>query len=119
MAYSWLPRQRLTVLIVKSQCKHPICKPGQQHHNCSEGPITSQKPRGYQLQRGRAAQKEGPRPRVSRARKLGTGDRKLEKDVEGSGRGRRGQAIFIVVEKAARLPCLIMRPLNQGATLYD
>jgi len=40
---------------------------------------------------------------LGRVRKPGTGDRKLEKDAEGRGRSREGRAVFMVVEKAARL----------------
>ena len=40
---------------------------------------------------------------LGRVRKPGTDDRKLEKDAEGRGGSRGGKAVFIVVEKAARL----------------
>jgi hypothetical protein len=40
---------------------------------------------------------------MRRARKPGIGGRKLEKDAEGRGMCRGGRAVFMVVEKAARL----------------
>jgi hypothetical protein len=49
---------------------------------------------------------------LGRARKPGTGNRKLEKDAEG------GRAVFMVAEKSsearAPAPSLIRRPLNPG-----
>src|SRR5277367_1427375 len=76
------------------------CWLGQQPHSCSEGSVTWRKLSRSSTEAKANGPKEGlgtPGGRdraaheLGRARKPGTGDRKLEKDAEGGGRRRGGK----------------------------
>ncbi len=114
--YAWTPICSMT-----SGCCQRCC------HDCSDGPITSQNPRGPQLQRGRTAQRrvQGPwvgRDRAAhelgRVRRPGTGDRKLEKDAEEQ-RGE-GRYLWWSRSSTARVPYLLEKVDRSGRlTAWD